>query len=223
MDNGININISNGITLGRSEVIERVRKLLSIIPKAQKGNGYQMFYSLNLISPEGNRFALSMQGSDGHYSEPRSCLANLASYEAVEVGINPDKSNKTDRFRFGTTYDWVRNSGRHQVQDGELNSMGRPKRGWLMPSDIGFTRVEDAGPDDVLGWVPVDDLVADLADFFMRGGAVDGDHKVTKEWLSKVQEKEAIINHAKETMGSKSDSRPTPGGPDDWNYFSFGN
>ena len=183
------ITISNGITLGATEVRERVRKLLSVIPKNMERTlsdlEMQQFYGLRLRSPEGHYFILSMQGSGTHYCEPKRNLSNLAEYSEVEVGIVPDERNRPDRYRFGTTYDY-KAEARIPIKEGEVDSFGRSKRGWLTPADIGFTRVEENPHDDVLGWVPVSDLVDDLADFFLRGGVIEGDHTDTKEWLAKL-------------------------------------
>jgi hypothetical protein len=199
------INTSGSVT----EVRNRVRQLLSCIPKVQEGMGFQMFYGLRLVSPEGYFFILSMQGSDGHYSSPRSCLSNLAKYREVEVGIIPDERN-TGKTKLGTSVNFetgARDSG------GKRSLTGRVSHGWLMPSDVGFTRVKDAEYEDVLGYVPMQDLVDDLADFFMRGGMIEGDHEETKEWMRKIK-----------VAGAPYDWNAAPsGGPDDWNYFSFGN
>lgn len=184
------ITVSNGVTLGATEVRERVTKLLSIIPKRVERRAVdletQQFYGLRLISPEGNRFSLSIQGSGTHYCSPRRNLANLAEYTDVEVGILPDARNRTDLLRFGTTYDWD-TEARRAVKEGERTSYGSPKTGWLMPQDVGFTRVEERAYEDVLPFIAVSDLVADLADFFLRGGTIDGSHEDTQEWLDKLE------------------------------------
>jgi hypothetical protein len=74
--------------------------------------------------------------------------------------------------------------------------------------------LQDNPYDDVLGWVPIKDIVADLADFFLRGGVIDGDDEETRKWIGKL---EAQLNPE-----PKPELTPS-GGPDDWNYFSFSN
>jgi hypothetical protein len=137
--------------------------------------GFQRFRGLRLVTPEGAFFLLSMQGSAGHYCEPRTALPTLTAYEAVEVGIIPDERNENRRLKLGTKSTF--GDGRKDFEEGDR------LHGWLMPSDLGFTRLKDNEYDDVLGYVQVKDLVADLADFFQRGGRVEGDHKDTQAWL----------------------------------------
>lgn len=178
------VKISTGIDT--PDTVKRVRALLSVIPVSRSGFGFQSFHGLRLIDKNGNRFILSMQGSDGHYSEPRKCLERLTDYEAVEIGIIPDERNKTELFRLGRSYSW--DSGEFElVQSGETDLFGREKRGWLQPPDIGFSRVTSSNCDDVIGYVEVSDLVGDLADFFDAGGVIDGEHEDTKVWLDKLR------------------------------------
>lgn len=154
MDNGI---VKMG--LDSSQTVKRVRALLGCIPKASEYANHQMFYGLHLIRADGIRFTLSIQGSTGHYSEPRANLPSLAYYEEVEIGIIPD----------------------------ERESSQKQRRGWLQPKDVGFNRVQEhQGGDDVLGWVPVRDLVADLAEFFDAGGEIDALHEDTQKWIDKI-------------------------------------
>jgi len=188
MNNSL-VTVTDGITSGVTEVRERVLKLLSLIPKydesSRNGLEVQRFYRLRLISPEGVRFAFSIQGSGVTYAYPKRNLENLTKYEELEVGIQPDERNRTPKFKFGTTYDFDL-EGRRQVKEGECISAGYKRSGWLMPSDIGFTRLKDSPNDDVLPYVALDDIVADLADFFLRGGVIDGDDKETKEWIGRL-------------------------------------
>ncbi len=46
-----------------------------------------LFHSLNLVSPDGTPFRLSVQGSEGHYCYPREQLEKLTDYTEVEVGV----------------------------------------------------------------------------------------------------------------------------------------
>ena len=46
-----------------------------------------LFHPVNLISPAGEPFRLSVQGSEDHYSRPRERLDTLTDYTAVEVGV----------------------------------------------------------------------------------------------------------------------------------------
>lgn len=48
-----------------------------------------------------------------------------------------------------------------------------------MPSDIGFKRMKDNESDDVLGWVPINDIVEDLAEFFLGGGRIEAGNEKT--------------------------------------------
>jgi hypothetical protein len=171
----------------RDVVVDKVRKLLGMIPIARTaGFGFQNFYGLRLVTPTGDHFALSMQGSGSHYCEPREALSTLTQYEAVEVGILPDERSKSERLKLGTKADFGEGVRRPAVK-GEKDAFGQEHHGWLMPSDIGFKRLEDSAHDDVLGWVSVNDLVLDLADFFLSGGVIEGDHPETREWMAKVK------------------------------------
>lgn len=46
-----------------------------------------LFHSVNLVSPDGTPFRLSVQGSEGHYCYPRERLGKLTGYTEVEVGV----------------------------------------------------------------------------------------------------------------------------------------
>lgn len=154
---------------------EKVRALLGLLTSEVKSMEFQLFRGLRLVTPEGEFFTLSMQGSAGHYCEPRTMLPKLTAYEEVEVALIPDERNENRRLKMGTLSTF--GAGRKDFEKGDR------LHGWLMPSDVGFTRLEDNEHDDVLGYVPVKDLVADLADFFQRGGRIEGDHKDTHAWL----------------------------------------
>lgn len=107
------------------------------------------FPGLLCKTSEGQSFALSVQGSRTHYCKPRAELAKLTDYESVEIGM------------------W-----------GEGNSpviaVARPQcPEWLQPSDVGFIHVKNNLRDNVVGWVPVADLVADLDAFLLCGGTIE--------------------------------------------------
>lgn len=190
MEDGI-VKMDTG--LDNSLTVKRVRALLGCIPKAGESAYHQMFYGLRLIRADGIRFTLSIQASSGHYSEPRVNLPSLADYEEVEIGIIPDEFNESAPYRLGRTYEYDfenDESGLRDIKEGEIRPYGssqEQRRGWLQPKDVGFNRIQERqGCDDVLGWVPVRDLVADLAEFFDAGGVIDASHEDTQKWIDKI-------------------------------------
>lgn len=198
-------------------VLAKVRALLSVLPKARESSFGQAFHGLVLVTPEGQRFILSVQGSETHYCDPLENLDNLGEYNKVEIGILPMEENTVPQFRFGTKAYREYHMFELEKKEARLSkySGGKLRRkraayekavakfgdrplygrrlvredevhGWLMPSDLGFQRLEDTHFDDVLGYVFLEDLVHDLADFFVRGGVLDGEHKLNREWIAKL-------------------------------------
>jgi hypothetical protein len=178
--------------LDNSQTVRRVRALLGCIPKRESAY-HQMFCGLRLIRADGVRFTLSIQGSETHYCKPRESLGTLTDYDSVEIGIIPDEQNESAPYRFGRTFEYdydTHESGFRDIKEGEIRPYGsseEQRRGWLQPEDVGFKRVQKfQGHDDVVGWVSVQDLVWDLAEFFDAGGVIDASHEDTKNWVDKI-------------------------------------
>lgn len=180
-----NIKTNIDSTQSVESVRAQVLTFLSLIPKRFSHILHQSFYRINMITPEGNKFVLVIQGSELVCCDPPHNLPNLSLYNSVELGIIPDKTNTDPLFRCGTMWD---NGLRRVIEPGEMDWFSESGHGLLMPSHLGFTRVQDIDYDDTLGCVPVNDLVADLADFFIRGGVIDMEHEDTKIWIEKIQE-----------------------------------
>jgi hypothetical protein len=164
----------------KAEIGHRVRRLLAGIPVIQKGFGFQMFSRLPLIRHDGVRFSLSIQGSEGHYSHPRICLPTLAEYDSVEIGILPNEANENAPYKYGTSYSY-----NFETEENVRQPCNGPG-GWLQPKHVGFTHIQE-GNDDVLGYVEVRDLVADLVEFFANGGAIDTSQEDTKKWVTGIE------------------------------------
>jgi hypothetical protein len=185
MENGI---VKMEIGLDNSQTVKRVRALLGCLPKSSESSYFQVqvFYGLRLIRADGIRFTLSIQGSDNHYCNPRENLGALTDYDSVEIGIIPDERNESAPYKFGRTYEYndeTWESDFRDIKEGEIEH----RRGWLQPKDVGFNRIQDRqGCDDILGWVLVRDLVADLVEFFDAGGVIDASHEDTQKWVDKI-------------------------------------
>ncbi|MBD3427034.1 MAG: hypothetical protein GF409_07400 [Candidatus Omnitrophica bacterium] len=173
--------------LDNSLTVKRVRALLKCIPQSSKGWGFQIFKGLRLIRADGVRFTLSIQGSEGHYCVPKRCLSDLSQYEGVEIGIIPDERNESSPYRFGHILD-PKEIDFREVKEGDIEPYGEKQlRGWLQPKDVGFKRMQEHQVrDEVLGYFPVRDLVADLAEFFDAGGVIDASHEDTQKWVGKI-------------------------------------
>ena len=166
--------------------IQRVRDLLSLLC-SKRGS---VRYGLVLLTPENNRFVLSIQASSYHYCYPRVESSSLNDYEYVEVGII--SIDGEGPFKYGGSYSFDFDSEVSKFTLYEDDKGG----GWLRPSHIGFKRFakehEDTH-DDVFS-VKLEDLILDLKDFFDDGGVIDGTHEFTQDWLRKVAGSTKPIN-----------------------------
>lgn len=80
----------------------------------------------------------------------------------------------------------------------EIGILNKNKDNWIKPESVKFRRIQMVPKepiqwarrrnDDIIRYVPVSDLVADLADFFDCGGMIDASHDEIKGWVDKIVE-----------------------------------